>query len=141
MFNPITSLNRKGTFMKPLFNRRSFLVSLLALPFGFLSALALAVNKIKTVTTTEAEATKSLVKEKDAMPAALKYQEVAEKAATRTNKESKCSNCMHYSKAITADEKDILVKGSGVGACALFNGGKGYAKAGGWCMSWFQLPA
>lgn len=120
-------------------NRRSFLFSLVAAPFALLSAVALAA--VKTVTTTEADATKALVKEKDAMPAALKYVEAAEKAPTRTNKESKCSNCMHYSKAVTADGKDILIKGSGVGACALFNAGKGYAKAGGWCMSWFQNPA
>ncbi len=123
--------------MKSLFNRRSFLLSLVAAPFALLAAVAAA----KTVTTTEADASKALVKEKDAMPAALKYQEVAEKAPTRTNKESKCSNCMHYSKAVAADGKAIPVKGSEVGACALFNAGKGYVKAGGWCMSWFQMPA
>lgn len=118
-----------------MINRRHFLLSLVVLPFTSLKSWAAAK---KTVTTTEADASKALVKPTDAMPAALKYVENADKATTRTDKAAKCSNCMHYSQAVTADKKDIKVKGQAVGSCALFDGGKGYVNAGGWCLSWFK---
>jgi hypothetical protein len=121
-----------------ILNRRSFLFSMVAAPIAFLASVARAAQK--TVTTTAADATKALVKEKDAMPSALKYSEVASKAPTRTKKESNCANCMHFSKAVGADGAAVKVGGSEVGACALFDAGKGYVKAGGWCMSWFQAP-
>ncbi len=118
-----------------MFSRRSFLLSLVVLPFT--SLMSWAAEK-KTVTTTEADASKALVKPTDMMPKAMKYSEKAEKATARTDKKANCASCMHYSQAITADKKEIKVKGQPVGACALFDGGKGYVKAGGWCMSWFK---
>jgi hypothetical protein len=120
-------------------NRRAFLMSLISAPFALVSALAWAARK--TVTTTEADATKALVKETDAMPAALKYNADAKKAAGRTNKSAVCSNCMQYAHAVDASGKDIKVKGAAVGSCALFAATKGYVTADGWCMSWFQAPA
>lgn len=118
-----------------MLNRRSFLFSLFILPFTSVSSWAAAK---KTVTTTEADAAKALVKTTDMMPAALKYVEKADKAPTRTDKTAKCLDCMHYAQAVTADKKEIKVKGDAVGSCALFDAGKGYVKAGGWCMSWFK---
>ncbi len=120
-------------------NRRAFLMSVIAAPMAFVSALAWAARK--TVTTTEADASKALVKETDAMPAALKYKADAKKATGRTNPKADCSNCMQYVQAVGADGKDIKVNGTAVGSCALFASTKGYVTSNGWCMSWFQAPA
>jgi len=120
-------------------NRRSFLFSLVAAPFAFVGQRVFAAKK--TVTTTAEAASKALVKPTDMMPAALKYVEKADKAPTRTDKKANCATCMHYSQAVGADGKDIKVGGEAVGSCALFDGGKGYVKSGGWCMSWFASPA
>ena len=117
--------------------RRGFLFFLFGLPL--LSFKAWAAKK--TVKTTEAEASAALVKETEPMPQALKYSSDAAKATAHTNKKSTCANCLQYSQAVDASGKDIKVAGSLVGGCALFNGGKGYVKAGGWCMSWFEAPA
>jgi hypothetical protein len=118
------------------FSRRAFLMSVVAAPFAFVSALALAAKK--TVTTTAEKATTGLVKETDAMPAALKYSADAKKAKARSNPSSKCSSCMQYTQAVGADGKEIKVAGAAVGTCTLFGGGTGYVKADGWCMSWYQ---
>jgi hypothetical protein len=75
----------------------------------------------------------------DTMAKALKYVHKSEKA------DQKCVGCMHYVKAVDAAGKDIQVDvgGSkqGVGSCKLFEAGKGYVAANGWCMSWFKMPA
>src|SRR5262249_52280353 len=110
-----------------------------AAPWAFFSALAHAAKK--TVTTTESEASAALAKEKDPMPAAMKYSEAAEKAPSRKDQSAKCDNCMHYSSAVDKSGKPVLVKGSAVGSCALFNAGKTFVKAGGWCSGWFKAPA
>jgi hypothetical protein len=70
-----------------ILNRRSFLFSMVAAPIAFLASAARAAQK--TVTTTAADATKALVKEKDAMPSALKYSEAASKAPNQ----KRCELC------------------------------------------------
>ena len=124
-----------------MLDRRSFLFSLFAAPLAFVSGFARGETKKKTVTLAAGEADKSMVKETDAMAAALRYQADASKAKDRSNPKAFCSNCMQYNKAVGADGKETKVGGDEVGTCNLFNGGKGVVKGKGWCMSWYQAPA
>lgn len=115
-------------------NRRMFIASLLGLPFALFTKAAWAAKK--SITSTEVDAAKSLVKESSPMPSALKYKAEGSKAAGRTNASANCGNCMHYAQAVGSDGKEIKVKGELVGTCALFDGGKGMVAAKGWCLSW-----
>ena len=113
-------------------------------------APAAAAAKKKTVSTTEAVAKAGIVdvkradtpqtRQADTMAKALRYVHKSEKADQR------CDNCMQYAAAVDASGKEITVdiKGGGkhkVGSCQLFEAGKGFVSADGYCMSWFKTPA
>jgi hypothetical protein len=116
--------------------RRTFLFALAAVPFAVFHR-AFGIEK-KTVKTTVAEAKAGLVKVTDTMPAALQYVEKAQSTKNPSFKVgSNCMNCMQYSQAVGSDGKEIKVDGKSVGSCAIFNVGKGFVTADGWCMSWF----
>ncbi len=121
------------------FGRRSFLLGMFLAPFAVLTRVVHAARK--TVKSTVKDATAALVKEDGMMQKALKYSAEAKKAKGRSNPSSVCSNCMQYSAAIGEDGKDILVAGKPVGSCMLFDAGKGFVPANGWCMSWYAAPA
>ncbi|GEM_PF-6199898 len=140
-------------------SRRSFIQTAFWTPVAFslgfsrllrAAAPAAAAAKKKTVTTTEAVAKAGIVdvkradtpqtRQADTMAKALRYVHKTDKP------DQKCDNCMQFSWAVDASGKEITVdiKGGGkqkVGSCQLFETGKGFVAAEGYCMSWFKTPA
>jgi len=124
--------------------RRAFLKGLLAAPFALEAALntlgSHAYAAAQKVKMKAADAKKLLVNVKSGSTPADNFAKGLKYVPVSKVKGQDCANCMHYKKGVTPEGKAIKAKTGGkmqpIGACNLFNQGKGWVAEGGYCMGW-----